>query len=80
MPFGALANSRRRAHDRRGVCRFTSDGRGCVSKGEGHAHGVLLMVGLMVERAKALGVDHRAAERCAEKIRLASRLLDRIGR
>ena len=36
-----------------------------------------MVLGLMVERAKALGVDHRAVEECAEEIRLAvSDLID----
>lgn len=35
------------------------------------ARGALVVVGLMVERAKALGVDVGAVESCAHEIRLA---------
>ena len=35
------------------------------------ARGALVVVGLMVERANALGIDSQAVECCAQEIRLA---------
>ncbi len=35
------------------------------------ALGTLVVAGLMVERAKALGVDHESVEQCADEVRLA---------
>ena len=35
------------------------------------ARGALVVVGLMIERAKALGLDDEALEYCAQEIRLA---------
>jgi len=42
-----------------------------LSNVQDQARGALVVVGLMVERAKSLGLDTEAVEQCAQEIRLA---------